>query len=132
LYVLARGGVCVYSGPITQIQAHLEQITEIESTEPKFAIEMLIKHSCASHQDEIVQKLVSLTDQQYATATVITELKEQTQLVPDGVLPNRKRFSILSVFALSLRFIAYIRGYLWKEWAFAAFNFIGYGIVLAL
>src|SRR5699024_503513 len=38
-----------------------------------------------------------------------------TQLVPDGVVKNRHRFSIYSVSVLSLRYSSYIQGYLWHH-----------------
>ena len=131
LYVLARGGVCIYSGPPSQIQSHLSQISQIEPTPSQFAIETLIKHSCSDHRDDIVRRLVQLENDKFiSNPENDIELNEQTQPVPDGILRNRPRFSIHSTYILTLRFFAYIRGYLWIELLCVYIGYLVYGSIV--
>lgn len=129
LYMLARGGVCIFSGPPSEIHSHLEQVCEISQSGTQFPIETLIKQSCSSESTESVQKLAKLTASQFEN-TGNLQLFEQTQPSPDGVIRNRKRFSLHSVFSLSLRFLAYIRGHLWKIWLFTIISSLGYAYSL--
>lgn len=132
LYVLARGGICVYSGNPSGIAAHLNRIPEIASTEmTNYPIETLIKHSCSKGVDSsTVKVLSSLTEKNLLKSTL--RLEQDTQLVPDGVVPNRARFSLHSVYILILRYLVYIRGYLWKEWLPFLILYIMYGFQLSV
>ena len=116
LYVLARGGVCIYAGPPRQIQAHLNRLPDVAQHSGHFPIETLITHSCSSHQDPLVQHLSQLNDQQFASNDSTERLSAETQLVPDGVVANRPRFSFHSILNLGYRYLLYIRGYLWIQW----------------
>ena len=111
------------------ISFQLEKIPEISDATSNLPIEILIKQSCSNYEDSTVQKLVEMTQTQF-NGELNAELLEQTQLAPDGVQRNRQRFSFVSVYNLALRFLPYIRGYLWKEWLFAAVCIIGYGVSL--
>ncbi|KAH9493660.1 ABC protein, sub ABCG [Dermatophagoides farinae] len=119
LYVLAKGGVCVYSGPPSNIRQFLMQIPDINETRIMeennlFPIEQLIRYSCLNYTDPIVEKLA-----QHATAMEITnqqnkmESMQDTQKVIDGIPTNRIRFSLRSCWILLLRYMAYIRGHKW-------------------
>ena len=135
LYVLARGGACVYSGPpntisthLRTVDAHLDIITEWNSP-----IELLVKHSCNGHHDPIVKQLIENNDQQFYSTNseqIIIKLKEQTQFVPDGVLQNRTSFSLTSVYILSIRYIQYIFGHLWKQWLIYIAIYLMYSYLL--
>ena len=128
LYVLARGGICIYSGPPSQIQSHLNQIPKLKQTESKFSIQELISHSCSDYDDALVQQLVTLNDRQYSNTK--NQLTEDTQLVPDGVVHNRSRFTLYSVKILSLRYLSYIRGHLWFSQLFYNVNFLLFSFFL--
>jgi len=128
LYVLANGGVCVYSGPPNAISGHLGQVPEIVTSKKSCPIETLIKHSCSGHEDPIVQKLCHVNSKSLLDDDV--NLEADAQLAPDGVLANRTRFSLHSVFILSLRYLAYIRGYLWMEWLPFLVLYTIYGLLL--
>lgn len=45
LYVLARGGVCIYSGPPSEIQEQLDQ-AQFESDDEQPPIEVLVSIAC--------------------------------------------------------------------------------------
>lgn len=128
LYVLARGGICIYSGEPTAIQASLDAVTstEIDSEDQQpsslspFPIENLIRQSCLGADNPINQVLKDLNRQQFKTQAFEWELAEQTTLASDGVQANRARFTGHSVRTLFARSFAYIAAHLWKEWLFFA------------
>lgn len=130
LYVLTRRGICVYSGPPTGISEHLSKIPGISSTEITYPIEMLIKHSCSSEVSSNVQTLFKLVKRSLSKTN--SELEKDTQLVLDGVVSNRARFSLQSVYILILRYFMYIKGYLWKEWLPFLILYISYGFQLSI
>lgn len=113
LYVLARGGICVYSGTPGQVKTHLTSVPEIDQSESKYAIEVLIKHSCAEIGNDIVRKLCLTNNQQFSSGDS-AKLSNDTHSLLDGVTPNRVRFSLWSVYILLLRYCTFIRGFLWK------------------
>lgn len=130
LYVLARGGICVYSGPPTGISEHLSQIPTISATEMAYPIETLIKHSCLSENSLNIQAFSTLVKRSLSKANF--QLEKDTQLVPDGVLSNRARFSLQSAYILILRYLMYIKGYLWKELLPFLILYILYGFQLSI
>lgn len=135
LYVLARGGVCIYSGRPDRIQQCLaivevekEKENDLDSSEDsKLAIEKLIKHCCAGTEDPVVQRLVELQSDHLNHSSAMEPGTYQSQ---DGVERNRKRFSLYSSYVLSLRYLAYLRGGAWKEYLFFLFNYLFYGYTL--
>lgn len=113
VYVLAKGGVCVYAGHPNEIRQHLSQCsTSNDIHKNSFPIEELIKYSCLDHTDYQVKNLVK------ATKTKIIEdisysLNDETQLVLDGIPNNRVRFSLHSIWILIIRYCYFIRGFQW-------------------
>ena len=112
LYVLARGGVCIYSGPTSQIQSHLSQIPDLKSTESKFAIEELINLSCDNHKSPLIQKLVLQTNKQFSDLQTLNETKQ----IPSLTFQSQTTFNAKSSYILALRYFALFRCHLWKEW----------------
>lgn len=130
-YVLARGGVAIYSGPPMMISNHLTKIPEIKADlEVKFPIEKLIKYSAFDHNHLIVQKLVKLNFEQNQKED--TDVAEQTQQVIDGIQLARPRFSLRSVSILSQRYLAYVKGYLWLSMIIYIAIYLFYGIILRI
>lgn len=133
LYVLARGGVCVFSGAPTAITTHLQSVSQIHSQECTYSIELLVKCSCRGHLDPVVQQLVVGNDQQFRqNCKQSILLDKQTHLTPDGVIQNRTRFSIASSYVLTLRYLSYIYGHLWRDWLVYVAIFAAYSYVLTL
>ena len=130
LYVLARGGVCVYSGPPSKIRSNLSKIPDI--TNSIVPIETLIKHSCSGHEDPIVRQLVRNANTQWELESTRLQLNTETQPVTDGVQKNRQRFSIRYFYVLLLRYLTFWLTNLWKEWLFFAAVYILYSCVLHL
>ena len=136
LYVLARGGVCIFSGLPAQIQSTLEQasasVNKSSTSFSPFPIENLIRQSCLGPEESINQALVELTRSHFSTTSFQAELSEQTALVADGVQHNRARFTAHSVVVLARRQLSYITAHLWKEWLFFALCSTAFGASLRL
>ena len=129
LYMLARGGVCIYSGPPQQIKPHLDKMpNDMASSDSTYPIEALINYSCLNHNEKSVQMLVQQTESQWSETE--RELSADTQLALDGVQRNRRQFSLRSTWILFRRYVAYFRGHLWPESAFFTFNYLIYGFSL--
>lgn len=114
LYVLARGGVCIYSGLPGQIGAHIESCVSASTVEKialsQYPIETLIRYSSSDFSTPLVQQLFQL-----ATKSILNEeLKSDfAQIASDGLLPNRPRFSFLSSVILARRYLSHVIGHQW-------------------
>ena len=64
IYVLAKGGVCVYSGPPSDLREYLMD-SEIEFNENQIPIEVLIKISFEGIHNINVKKLSEKTEDDY-------------------------------------------------------------------
>jgi hypothetical protein len=63
LYVLAKGGVCVYSGPAQDLNKHLREC-DIICSEIQIPIEVLMKVASNGIKDDRVVKLVNKTSEE--------------------------------------------------------------------
>ncbi|KAH7643971.1 abc transporter-like protein 17 [Dermatophagoides farinae] len=110
LYVLAKGGVCVYSEKPTNIRKYLSRIsTNGMMKNDIFPVEKLIKYSCLDHSNSFVQKLVN-----NANEIILKENpNEDTIFVMDGIPTNRNYFSLRHSFILICRYLNYFKGYQW-------------------
>ena len=102
VYVLAKGGVCVYSGLPQNLRQHLNEC-RIECNENQIPIEVIIKLSFNGLSDENVVKLISKT-----------ELKNSIQtnnLIPITP-PAGKKFKIIDFWTLLSRFLL---SYYWNN-----------------
>ncbi|KPM03255.1 ABC transporter sub-family G-like protein 5 [Sarcoptes scabiei] len=116
-YVLARNGVCIYSGEPGQIRHYLDRIPESlepNRNEDRFPIETLIKYSCTGHRNPVVTHLV--TETANAVAKLDQTLLADTVLVKDGVAFNRNRFSLRSFWILCRRYFLFLIRHQWFEW----------------
>ncbi|KAH9412903.1 ABC protein, sub ABCG [Dermatophagoides pteronyssinus] len=125
LYVLALGGVCVYSGKPSDIQHNLPCDSNFEDLSP---IERLIKYSCNNYKDLQVKDLSRLADEKILTEhqDVLTD----TVFVIDGIPTNRNRFSLQSCWIWILRYIMFVRGYQWIPMAVFSYLSIYLAILL--
>ncbi|KAH9511043.1 hypothetical protein DERF_009529 [Dermatophagoides farinae] len=125
VYVLAKGGVCVYSGPPSDIRQHLTKVSDRMDQDEIFPVEELIKYSCLSYEDPFIQDLVCLTNERILNDYHI--LLNETVPVLDGIPTNRNRFSLKSVWVLILRYAFYVRGYLWQTLCIMYCLYMGFG-----
>lgn len=131
IYVLARGGVCIYSGLPTQIRQHFSQIPGFELSDEKVPIDELIKYSCSNfHSDLMVQELVSKNDLNIKMKNTLVET--ETQFVSDGIPLNRIRFSLNHLAILCHRYFSFTLGYQWHQWISYFGIYIFYAIILRL
>ncbi len=137
LYVLARGGVCIYSGGSTseQMEQHLSSssATAVSSSsdQSNSPIEVLIRHSCSGAEDRTVQRLVARSNLQWSSSNA-WQLSQEAQLTPDGVQRNRTRFSLYSVYVAFLRYSVAFWQHLWKEYLLISANYLFYGVAIPL
>lgn len=137
LYILARGGVCVFSGNLSQIEGHLRETFsegEPEKVYP-YPMDELIKHACNDYRHEAVQRLAKVNEARRKAENADEEEVpggKHLQRAVDGIPRNRARFSARSVLALAARYFAYIRGHLWKLYFLVAVTYLSYGSVLSL
>lgn len=132
IYCLARGGVCIYSGPPNRIGESLRLIPEIKLPEPcgcTVPTEELMKYSCISYDDPLVNKLFKLSENKILQE-VTEELKNDLVPLLNGIQLNRPRFSLLSFWFLFFRNWIYQKNYLWLETVSYAVLYMCHGFVL--
>ena len=127
LYVLARGGICIYAGGPSKVYSFLTELPDAKPSDPRYAIEDLIRISSCSIDNKLVQSMAKLVKTKNSKS-----LPEETHLVPDGVQKNRRRFSLMVMYILTQRYFCYFRGTLWKFWLFFMINYFFYGISLRI
>nr|XP_027202656.1 ABC transporter G family member 2-like [Dermatophagoides pteronyssinus] len=105
LYVLAKGGICVYSGRPIDVGKFLEKISDPRINENLFPIEQLMQYSCLDHTNSMT---VCTTE----TENKIILTNDMHKSI-DGIPTNRNRFLLKSCWILFLRYCAFVRGYQW-------------------
>ncbi|CAG2165982.1 unnamed protein product [Oppiella nova] len=123
LYVLCKGGKCVYSGRPQDLETHLNGCG-ITVNEYQVAIEVIIKLSSNDYLcDEQVMRLLDKTSQQKETIAV--RCKDETNYYPKGINKISKRFNFIDFRTLVSRTWLYISRFYWKillvELAFVTF-----------
>ncbi|XP_027204920.2 uncharacterized protein LOC113798562 isoform X1 [Dermatophagoides pteronyssinus] len=114
VYLLARGGVCIYSGTPDNINEFVRQVSSVVDDHDAFPLEELIRYSCRNHQDEQIKRLVQATDE-----TILNDDQEGKKLfidcqsVSNGFPINRTRFSLNSINILFQRQYYCYGNYLW-------------------
>ncbi|KAH7644308.1 abc transporter-like protein 17 [Dermatophagoides farinae] len=118
LYVLAKGGVCVYSGKPAEIQQNLPLDSIHENR--LLPIDRLMKYSCHNYKDSLVQDLSRSIDEKILAED--ENMANDTVNVIDGIPTQRNRFTLKSCWILILRYITFVRGYQWIF--FAVFSYL--------
>ncbi|OTF69286.1 hypothetical protein BLA29_002804, partial [Euroglyphus maynei] len=113
-YVLAYDGICIYSGPPSQVKDFLlqESTDQLLSKEIQFPIETLIKYSCTGQSNPIVQKFAAKTSKQIKQIDLFTD----TVLIADGIPTVRNRFTLQSIWILFGRSVRLFRQHLWPQY----------------
>ncbi|XP_046916133.2 uncharacterized protein LOC124496639 isoform X1 [Dermatophagoides farinae] len=99
VYILARGGVCIFSGPPSQISDHLQQVCNDENGDgdDKFAVEEMMKYSSLNHLEQQIKTLVQATNESILENQSDDQLLTDTRYILDGPQMNRTRFSLQSI-----------------------------------
>ncbi|XP_054158714.1 ATP-binding cassette sub-family G member 1-like [Oppia nitens] len=109
LYVLGKGGLCVYEGPPNQLRDHLSR-SEFECTEHQVPIELLLK--IASKPDHNLQRLANQTVK--SRQSLRNKCLIEGQLAPNGIEPKTPGFNISQTWYLFQRTAAYSFKSQWK------------------
>ena len=111
LYVLANGGVCVFSDRPQYLRQHLKEC-DISCSELQVPIELLLKYACNGTEDEYVRRLMDRTDAD--KKVLINRCRTETHLNPNGIITKSKRFAFIDFWFLLSRIISYTYRYNWK------------------
>ncbi len=100
LYVLAKGGLCLYSGRPQDLGSYLSEC-RIFCTETQFPIEVLLKIASNGKDDDQVIKLANKTTEE--KENLLNRCKNETHLFPDGIPFKSKNFKLIDMWYLLLR-----------------------------
>ena len=128
IYILGKGGHCIYSGRPQQIRNHLDDCYAIIS-EHQLPIEAMLRYSCKESTDptaSLMKQKTSLIEANINTNRVISE----TTLMANGLQVLSKRFFFKDFRILIMRRIANILGDNWKLIAIQFVVYICFGFVL--
>jgi len=100
LYVLSKGGLCVYSGPPQTLKSHLNQC-EIICREYQFPIEVLLNISTNGINDQQVIQLAEKTSKD--NQNVLVKCLKETKLSPEGIRVKSKNFKLIDLWYLLMR-----------------------------
>ena len=99
IYVLAKGGVCVYSGPPTALRQHLNECN-VECNENQVPIEVLIKTSFEGFSDTKVQNLCQKTEE---NNNYFKNNLNYMKVIRNGLKKKVKNFSFIDFWYVLLR-----------------------------
>jgi hypothetical protein len=100
LYVLAKGGICVFSGPPKNLGSHLSECG-ILCDEFQFPIEVMLKIATYSKNDDQVIELANKTLEE--KVILLNRCKNETHLFPNGIPFKSKYFKLRDFWNLLLR-----------------------------
>jgi hypothetical protein len=129
LYVLAKGGNCVYSGRPQDLNTHLNEC-DIKCSEFQVPIEVLLKHACNGSENKQVMKLAENTSKE--KQTILSRCENEAQLFLNGIQFKSKRFKLIDFWYLLLRVMTYTYRYYWKLLVFKLVLFTTFGYALTL
>ena len=107
LYVLAKGGVCVYSGTPQQLPNHLEECNII-CTENQVPIETLITIGAKGRDDRRIVLLENKTKESFDENFLFNRIN---QTKPKRIEKHSKRFNWRDIYVLLNRSVSEFFGY---------------------
>ncbi|CAG2112332.1 unnamed protein product [Medioppia subpectinata] len=110
LYILAKEGVAIYSGPPRGLRSHLSQCN-IQCNENQIPIEILIKLSAKGSSDENVMVMSQKTNQ--IINKYIERIRTELDISSDGIVIHFKHFSITEFLYLLSRAVTNFRRHEW-------------------
>ncbi|OTF74825.1 ABC transporter sub-family G-like protein, partial [Euroglyphus maynei] len=127
-YVLARDGLCIYSGQPSRIKQYLDDVSVSQSDRDRFPIEQLIKYSCCGRDNPVVRQMAEMSEKFIRQTDDL--LGADTVAIADGVEFNRIRFSLRSLWLSSERYLVFLIRHQWKEWLVFLTIYLALGISL--
>jgi hypothetical protein len=128
LFVLAKGGVCVYSGFPQYLSTYLREC-DIICSEFQVPIEVLLKVSSRGIEDEQVIKMSVKTSKE--RESILNRCKTETKLFPNGIPFESKSFKFIDLWYLLMRTIIYSYISQWKSFVTQMLFYIFYPIIIA-
>ena len=111
LYVLAKGGVTIFSGRPHKLRSHLNEC-HIHCTQSQIPIEVLLKIAAKGYSDE---KVIQLSDKTNNNLKEYDKrIDKELKHFPNGIPIRMKKFSFEELNALLMRSIAYTLKHNWK------------------
>ena len=106
VYVLAKGGVCVYSGLPKNLRPYLNEC-RIDCNENQIPIEVLIKLSFKGMSDKNVRQLMQTTNNSQNIKELNSELDKTQEFLKTkkGFKNKSKNFKIIDFWYLMIRFL---------------------------
>jgi hypothetical protein len=111
LYVLAKGGVCVFSGCPQGLNTHLSEC-DITCNEFQVPIEVLLKISSKGLNEQKVRGLSERAN--FFMQPFIRRLTSETKLSSNGITPKIKKFKFKDLWYLLMRNIVHSYIVNWK------------------
>ena len=129
LYVMAKGGVTVFSGAPQQLRHHLSK-AHINCDENQIPIEVLMKVAADGYSDQTVIELSEITghDLNKYEERLDNELKHY----PGGITITSKSFSLQQLYYLLLRMTIYRMRFNWLQICIQNGLYLGAGCFLII
>lgn len=104
VYILAKGGACIYSGPPDYMRENFHQIG-YEFDDDKLPIEEYIKLACKGTDDELVKKFADRTIKEQRKTLDSTTVLSNLRFLSNGIKQSRRCFSFNQFILQFYRFI---------------------------
>ena len=125
LYVLAKGGNCIFSGEPHEMVDHLMQ-NKIPLNENQIPIEQLLKLGSVETAEQI-DELIENT-RETLTLSVLKDCEKQTKLSAGGIQRKSKSFSLPDLWYVMLRSMTQLFIRQWRLLLLQFTFYIGFGI----
>jgi len=129
IYVLAKGGICVYSGRPQNLKTHLNEC-DVECNQFQFPIEIVLKVCSEGTNNKNVKQLSRKTSE------MLESMKErcnnELNLSSDGITLISKRFIVIDLWTLLLRTMTFTYISQWKASLTQIIIFIALGVTFRL
>jgi hypothetical protein len=129
LYVLAKGGVCVFSGRPQHLKIHLMEC-KIICSQIQVPIEVLLKVASKGMNDQQVLRLTNKTSKN--KENIIMRTKTETELFPDGIQFKSQKFQLIDTWNLLIRCMSYTYVSHWKSLIIQSLCYLVFGFNLTL
>jgi len=128
LYVLAKGGICVYSGRPQDLGLHLRECGIVCSGN-EVPIETLLKYSSKGTNDLKVRQLADKNQKE--KEEVLLKCRNETKLFASGNQLKPLKFQLIDIWYLLLRIITYSYLRQWKIFLCQILIYVFYGVILS-
>jgi hypothetical protein len=128
LYVLAKGGVCVYSGTPKYLTTYLREC-DIICSEFQVPIEILLKIASNGIEDKKVMQLMDKTSED--KQKIINKCKNEAKFFSNGIPFESKNFKLIDFWYLLSRSMTYTYISQWKSLITQMLFYIFYPLMIA-